>query len=147
MTQPSEHPRTVLAEMHRDRAMLQDRAKMPRWFSIAVGTVLASWVASPAVDPDRTAGSYVFALVAILLLLGAARRSTGVRHAALGKGGWLTGIALLAIATALYSTSLALVSLNLSWWVIAPSVAMLIAGWAGVHAMSEAAREGLREIR
>jgi hypothetical protein len=133
--------------MHRDRATLRDRAKMPRWFSIAVGMVLASWVASPAVDPDRNSGSYAFALVAVLLLLNTARRSTGVRHAALRSRGWLVGAALLAIAMALYSTSLALVSLDLSWWVIAPSLAMLIAGWLGVRAMSEAAREALREIR
>jgi hypothetical protein len=133
--------------MQRDRATLRDRAKMPRWFPIAVGMVLAGWVASPAVDPDRHSGAYVFALVAVLLLLDTARRSTGVRHAALGSRGWLVGIALLAIAMALYSTSLALVSLNLSWGVIAPSLAMFVAGWVGVHAMSEAAGEELREVR
>lgn len=147
MTRPPEHPRTLLAEMHRDRAALSERAKMPRWFALGVGVVLASWVASPAVNPDRDSAYYVFVVVAVLLLLDTARRSTGVRHAALGRRGWFVGIALLASAMGLYSTSLALVSLNLSWWVIAPSLAMFSAGWAGVHAMNEAAREELREVR
>jgi hypothetical protein len=147
MTRPSAHPRTLLDEMHRDRAALSERAKMPRWFPLAVGLVLASWVGSPAVDPDRDSASYVLAVVAVLLLVGSARRATGVRYAGMGVRGWLAGMTLLVCAMGLYSASLALVSLNLSWWVIAPSLAMFGAGWVGVHAMSEAAREELREVR
>jgi hypothetical protein len=146
MTPPSEHPRTLLAEMHRDRAALSERAKLPRWFSLAVGLVLAGWVASPAVNAGRSSMAYVFAVVAVLLLISAARRSTGVRYAGLGRRGWFVGTALLVCALGLYSISLALVSLNLSWWVIAPSLVMFSAGWVGVHAMNEAAREELREV-
>jgi hypothetical protein len=147
MTRRSVYPRTLLDEMHHDRAALSERAKMPRWFSPAVGLVLASWVGSPAVGPDRDSESYIFGLMAVLLLIEAARRSTGVRHAGLGVRGWSVGMALLVSAMGLYSASLALVSLNLSGWVIAPTLAMFGAGWMGVHAMNEAARETLRGVR
>jgi hypothetical protein len=64
----------------------------------------------------------------------------------LGVRGWFVGLALLLAALVLYSASLALVSLSLSWWVIAPTLVMLAAGWLGAHAMSETAREDLREV-
>lgn len=145
MTRPPVSSRTLLDEMHRDRTALRERAKMPRWFSPMVGLVLASWVGSPAVDRDRA--SYVFVVVAVLLLISAARRSTGVRYARLGTRGWIAGMAVLVSALGLYSASLALVSLDLSWWVIAPALVMFGAGWVGVAGMNEAARGALREVR
>lgn len=147
MTRDPTHPQTLLDELQRDRAVLSERAKVPRWFPLAVGLALACWVGSPAAGRGRDSASYLFVVVAVLLLVGAAKRSTGVRYAGLGVRGWLIGATLLITALGLYSASLALVSLNLPWWVIAPSLAMLVAGWLGVHALSESAREDLREVR
>lgn len=147
MTRRSVDASTLLDEMRRDRTALSERARMPRWFAPAVGLALASWVGSPAVTPGRDPVAYVVAIAAILLLVDAARRSTGVRHAGLSVRGWVVGSALLATALVLYSSSLALVSLDLSWWVVAPALVMFGAGWVGVRAMTEAAREALREVR
>jgi hypothetical protein len=146
MTHRPTQAQNILDELQRDRAVLSQQAQTPRWFSPAVGLALASWVGSPAVAPARDSAYYLFVVVAVLLLLGAARRSTGVRYAGLGVRGWFFGLALLLAALGLYSASLALVSLSLPWWVIAPTLAMLGAGWLGAHAMSETAREDLREV-
>ncbi|WP_127127592.1 hypothetical protein [Georgenia sp. SYP-B2076] len=135
------HPFDTLAA---DRAALSERARMPSWLSPALGLITGAWVASPALFGRSDDSFGLFLYVAALVLVLGATRATGVRLHSVGARGRIAFGVLVPAGLLLYSASLALVSLELTWWSLVPSLLMAAVTFGAVRMIDHSRRSKLQ---
>ena len=136
----------LLADVDNDRSALIKRMNTPRWVAPAFGAIAAICVATPAAGDNRSGNSTLLIIVAIMVVY-LYHRVTGVKLANIGWVAWLIYAATLVACLVLLSVSFALVSLDLDWWVIAPTAAAFGAGTIGAHSFMRTALSRIRHAR
>lgn len=112
----------LLNELAADRASLAGRLAAPGWLYLAFGVITALYVASPLIAPDSVRRAVVgLAIASTIVLVWGYQRISGVRVSRAGAPAQLTLAALVGAALLLLSTSLALASLGLHWWIAVPT--------------------------
>ena len=135
-----------LNELDADRAALAEWVRTPWWLAAGFGLIAAAYVVVPAFD-GRSAGVTIGALVMSIVLITTYHRTIGVKLGRVGARAWLLlggGVILL---LGLYSLSLGLASLELRWWIAAPTVAAFAIGALLTVLFTTTARERMRDVR
>ncbi|MFC4223426.1 hypothetical protein [Lysinibacter cavernae] len=113
----------LLQELAADRGRLASHAMAPRWLAPAFGFIAAAYAAGPALPGEYTSNSIlILGLLGVIALLTTAQRSTGVKLSEFSMTEWLLFTTAFLGTLGLFSVSLALVSLNLNWWVMASTL-------------------------
>ena len=116
-----------LSELSGDRRALAGSTRVPRVLLAAYGGVAAWWVAgaataSPGENYEPPTSGWL-ALVAVLIITHLMNRETGIRFKSMGPGAAMAMGGILLVCLALFSVSLALVSLGAGWAVALTSLA------------------------
>lgn len=143
-----EDANALLAELGSDRNVLADSVRVPTTLMAALGACAAWWVSTaattaPGADYQPPTSGWL-CLVAVLVIVHLIRRETGIRFRTMGpRAGVLLAVILLA-CLALFSVSLALVSLGAAWAVALTS----LSAFGAVMWLSGAAfRSALEHLR
>ncbi|MBG6180714.1 hypothetical protein [Arthrobacter sp. CAN_A1] len=136
----------LLADVDNDRSALSKRMNTPRWVAPAFGAIAAICVATPAAGDNRSGNSTLLIIVAIMVGY-LYHRVTGVKLARIGWVAWLIYATTLVVCLILLSVSFGLVSLDLDWWVIAPTAAAFGAGTIGAHYFMRTVQSRIRHAR
>lgn len=142
----SDSAAALLADVDSDRSALISRMNTPRWVAPTFGAIAAVCVASPAAGDNRSGNSALLIIVGIMVVY-LYHRATGVKLGSIGWEAWLIYAATLISCLLLLSVSLGLVSLELHWWVAAPTVAAFGAGTIGAHYFMRSALSRIRHAR
>lgn len=139
--------RDALRDLETDRAALAGRIVAPAWLHATFALVAAGYVVLPALDESIRRPMLWGLVVAVLLLLWAHRRFTGIRPRTVGGRAWAVFAAAAAAALALYSVSLGLVASLSPWWALAPALVCFGAVWWANVAFERLTRENVRDGR
>ena len=114
----------LLNDLAGDRASLAERMAAPGWLYPAAGLLAAIYIATPLIEADAVRRIAAGATIgSIAFLVWAFQIATGVKVSRAGAAAQLTlGVLVMAILV-LLSTSFALASLGLNWWILLPSAA------------------------
>lgn len=135
-----------LNELDADRATLAERVRTPWWLAVGFGLIAATYIVTPAFD-GRSAGVTISALVLSIALIAAYQRTIGMKLGKLGGRAWLALIAGVVVLLGLYSISLGLASLELRWWIAAPTLVAFVIGVLVTVFFTTTARQRVRDAR
>lgn len=133
--------RDQLNVLGQDANALAAQTQTPWALLVAAGGALAWFVANAAATKPGLAyepsGMALAPIIVLLVIVHLVQRELGVRFRRLPMRGWLIIGGITAFTLTMFSVALALVSLQLHWWVIAPIVVTWALGtWAAAAFLS-----------
>ncbi|MDN3495816.1 hypothetical protein QL996_07750 [Planococcus sp. APC 4015] len=136
----------ILNELDADRTALAKRVKTPWWLAGGFGLMAVTFVISPAFGGNAN-GVIISSVVMAIALIAVYRARTGIKIAGSGTRPWLIVLSGLVIVLALFSVSLGLASLGLSWWIALPTLAAFAAVASLTFLFTRVVRERIRHVR